>query len=203
MAVKAAGIGGIPWIAVILAVSFGFYGLIRKRMGVDVVTGMFVETAMLVPFYLGYLWWMAANGQPIFFGGGAVNVALALLAGVITARAAAVLSCRQQRVAAERHQSALLHQPDQPLDRCIPLWGGLPATRSCCFRADLDRARGLFHRAPRPLCDPTVNHLCGDNLVRRCRRFADSNVVDIFHALLDLTPRPCTGLSGGHIRQSR
>lgn len=84
VAVKAAGIGGIPWIAVILAVSFGFYGLIRKRMGVDVVTGMFVETAMLVPFCLGYLWWMAANGQPIFFGGGAVNVAFALLAGVIT-----------------------------------------------------------------------------------------------------------------------
>ena len=39
---------------------------------------------MLVPFCLGYLWWMAANGQPIFFGGGAVNVAFALLAGVIT-----------------------------------------------------------------------------------------------------------------------
>ncbi len=37
--VKAADIGGIPWIAVIIAVSFGFYVLIRKRMGVDVVTG--------------------------------------------------------------------------------------------------------------------------------------------------------------------
>ncbi len=30
VAVKAAGIGGIPWIAVILAVSFGFYGLIAS-----------------------------------------------------------------------------------------------------------------------------------------------------------------------------
>ena len=84
VAVKAAGIGGVPWIAVILAVSFGFYGLIRKQMGVDVVTGMFVETAMLVPFCLGYLWWMQAAGQTIFFGGGTVNIALAMLAGVIT-----------------------------------------------------------------------------------------------------------------------
>ena len=40
--VKAADIGGIAWFAVILAVFVGFYGLIHKRMGVDVVTGMFV-----------------------------------------------------------------------------------------------------------------------------------------------------------------
>ena len=39
---KAAGIGGIPWIAVVLAVSFGIYGVIRKRMVVDGITGLFV-----------------------------------------------------------------------------------------------------------------------------------------------------------------
>ena len=84
VAVKAVTIGGVPWIAVTLAVSFGLYGVVRKRMGVDVVIGMFVETMFLVPLCVGYLWWMQANGSVIFFGGGAANVALALSAGVIT-----------------------------------------------------------------------------------------------------------------------
>jgi chloramphenicol-sensitive protein RarD len=45
---------------------------------------MFIETVFLIPPAIGYLFWMYGNGQPIFFGGGAVNVGLALLAGVIT-----------------------------------------------------------------------------------------------------------------------
>lgn len=40
---------------------------------------------MPVPFCLAFLWWMTANGQQIFFGGGTANVDFALLAGVITA----------------------------------------------------------------------------------------------------------------------
>lgn len=82
--VKAAGIGGVPWIAAVLAVSFAIYGVVRKRMGIDGITGMFVETAFLVPPCIAYLWWMQAGGKAIFFGGGAFNVVMALLAGVIT-----------------------------------------------------------------------------------------------------------------------
>ena len=58
--------------------------MVRKRLGVDPVLGMFIETVFLIPPAIGYLFWMYGNGQPIFFGGGAVNVGLALLAGVIT-----------------------------------------------------------------------------------------------------------------------
>lgn len=82
--IKALGIGGVPWIAAVLAVSFALYGVVRKRMGVDSMTGLFVETAILVPPSIGYLWWMQASGKPIFFGGGTFNVIMALLAGVVT-----------------------------------------------------------------------------------------------------------------------
>ena len=82
--VKAAAVGGLPWIAATLAVTFGLYGVIRKRLGVDAIMGMFIETMILVPAAIGYLVWMVAGGKVIFFGGGAVGVMLAVFAGVIT-----------------------------------------------------------------------------------------------------------------------
>ncbi len=40
---------GFPWIAVSLAVSFGLYGLVRKRADVNSLHGLLVETAILLP----------------------------------------------------------------------------------------------------------------------------------------------------------
>lgn len=81
---KALTVGGLPWIAATLAVTFGLYGVIRKRLGVDAIMGMFIETMMLVPAAIGYLVWMLADGKLTFFGGEATGVMLALFAGVIT-----------------------------------------------------------------------------------------------------------------------
>lgn len=49
--VLAVGYGAVPWIALILAFSFGIYGLIKKRVGptVDAVSGLTLETIWLVP----------------------------------------------------------------------------------------------------------------------------------------------------------
>ncbi|MCU1638094.1 MAG: RarD protein [Microbacteriaceae bacterium] len=49
--VLAIGYGRFPWISLALAFSFGFYGLIKKRVGprVDAVSGLSLETAWLVP----------------------------------------------------------------------------------------------------------------------------------------------------------
>ncbi|MFO7690404.1 MAG: EamA family transporter RarD [Cryobacterium sp.] len=45
------GYGTLPWISLVLAFSFGFYGLIKKRVGgsVDALTGLTLETAWLAP----------------------------------------------------------------------------------------------------------------------------------------------------------
>lgn len=47
--------GSIPLLSLVLAASFGFYGLLRKKVNVDAKTGLLVETAILAPVALGYL----------------------------------------------------------------------------------------------------------------------------------------------------
>ncbi|GLS26026.1 chloramphenicol resistance permease RarD [Marinibactrum halimedae] len=47
--------GSVPYIALFLATSFGLYGLIRKRLGVDSFVGMAVETGLLCPLAIGYI----------------------------------------------------------------------------------------------------------------------------------------------------
>lgn len=47
--------GRLPWIALALATSFGLYGLVRKKLGVDSFTGMALETGLLLPVAAGYL----------------------------------------------------------------------------------------------------------------------------------------------------
>ncbi|MGW9632069.1 EamA family transporter RarD [Agromyces sp. NPDC055520] len=61
VAVLAVGYGKLPWIALILAFSFGFYGLIKKRVGpkVDAVSGLTLETAWLTPLAIAQLVFVA------------------------------------------------------------------------------------------------------------------------------------------------
>ncbi|MWB98903.1 EamA family transporter RarD [Agromyces seonyuensis] len=79
--------GQLPWIALVLAFSFGFYGLIKKRVGpkVDAVSGLTLETAWLVPVAIAEL---IAVGVTVGLTTGTVSpVHTALMAGtgVITA----------------------------------------------------------------------------------------------------------------------
>lgn len=48
-------LGTLPWIALVLGLSFGLYGLIHKQIAVDVVSGLFIETLLLLPLALGFL----------------------------------------------------------------------------------------------------------------------------------------------------
>ena len=49
-------LGKVPWISLALACSFGFYGLIRKQAPVAALPGLTVETWLLVPVALTWLW---------------------------------------------------------------------------------------------------------------------------------------------------
>lgn len=55
--VLAVGQGGLPWISLSLALSFGLYGLLRKIVTVDALPGLAIETALLAPLGLAYLIW--------------------------------------------------------------------------------------------------------------------------------------------------
>ncbi|WP_336209946.1 EamA family transporter RarD [Nonomuraea sp. LPB2021202275-12-8] len=68
--------GGPPWIALGLAVTFGSYGLIKKRVDVGAVEGLMVETAVLFPPALIYTVVLQVSGQATF---GHVSVGNTLL----------------------------------------------------------------------------------------------------------------------------
>lgn len=78
------GLGVPPFIALLLAVSFGLYGLIRKLAAVPPLTGLAVETATLAPVAALYLGWLGWRGEGALGGDVAIS-ALLVGAGVITA----------------------------------------------------------------------------------------------------------------------
>jgi chloramphenicol-sensitive protein RarD len=55
--------GEWPWIALCLALSFGTYGLLRKKAAVDALTGLAVETTVLLPAALAAVAWWARDGS--------------------------------------------------------------------------------------------------------------------------------------------
>jgi chloramphenicol-sensitive protein RarD len=71
--------GGFPWVAISLAGSFGFYGLVRKKVDVNSLHGLLIESAILLPLALGLLAALPlAHPSPRTWG-------LLSLSGVITA----------------------------------------------------------------------------------------------------------------------
>ncbi len=62
VAVETAEAGQLPWISLVLAFSFGFYGLIKKKAAVDPAVGLAVETGTLLPFALAFLWFAPTDG---------------------------------------------------------------------------------------------------------------------------------------------
>lgn len=78
------GFGRVPWVSLILAGSFGVYGLIRKRIAVDSITGLYIETMLLLPFALLWLGALYAQQQAVFLLDNLRTDALLMGCGVIT-----------------------------------------------------------------------------------------------------------------------
>jgi chloramphenicol-sensitive protein RarD len=76
--------GQPPWVALTLAVTFGLYGLLRKRARVDPLAGLLAEVCMLLPLAAGWLGWLWLGGEAHFGGGARVTLLLAA-SGVVTA----------------------------------------------------------------------------------------------------------------------
>ncbi|PSJ80989.1 EamA family transporter RarD [Neisseria iguanae] len=76
--------GYIPWVSLLLAGSFGIYSLLRKRAPLDALTGMTLETLVLVPFALAYLFWVAQRGGLVFGSLALLPLAVLIGSGVVT-----------------------------------------------------------------------------------------------------------------------
>ncbi|EKO3387344.1 EamA family transporter RarD [Vibrio fluvialis] len=59
VAIQLVVFGSVPIVAFSLAITFGLYGLLRKKVGVNAQTGLFIETLVLVPAAATYLLWIA------------------------------------------------------------------------------------------------------------------------------------------------
>lgn len=77
--------GQLPWIALVLAVSFGLYGLLRKTVAVDSLVGLSIETFLAGPVALLFLVDRGVAGQGAFLAGSLHDSLLLPLAGVVTA----------------------------------------------------------------------------------------------------------------------
>jgi len=77
--------GSFPWISLVLASSFGFYGLLRKVVKVEAMAGLTVETLLLGPVALGYLIYLATRQENTFLAGSLQLDLLLPISGVVTA----------------------------------------------------------------------------------------------------------------------
>lgn len=96
--IQAAGIGRIPFIALSLAITFGFYGFFRKTAKVGSASGLFVETLILFPLALVWLGYtivrqggLGVFGDPYYFG-------MLLLTGPATATPLLLFAFAVQRL---------------------------------------------------------------------------------------------------------
>ena len=83
ISVLAAGALGQLWISLTLCVSFALYGLLRKVVPVNAVTGLAVETALLFPLAIAWLAWRTASGAPTL-GSSQADTLLLTLSGIVS-----------------------------------------------------------------------------------------------------------------------
>jgi chloramphenicol-sensitive protein RarD len=75
--------GQVPWIALSLAVSFGIYGLLRKKVAVDSLPGLLLETMMMLPFALVY--WVGFSSEMSNLSTNSLSLNITLIcAGIVT-----------------------------------------------------------------------------------------------------------------------
>ena len=76
--------GRLPWIALVLAASFGIYGGLKKQINLPAIPGLMMETVLLLPVTLFYLSWLYQSSESVLFSSPKLLV-LAIISGPLTA----------------------------------------------------------------------------------------------------------------------
>ena len=77
-------LGHPPYIALSLAFSFGFYGLVKKMANVDAIPSLTIETLMLTPFFSAFLFYLNSKDELSFVSHGATHSFWLATAGIVT-----------------------------------------------------------------------------------------------------------------------
>ncbi|CAI9401772.1 Protein RarD [Pleomorphomonas sp. T1.2MG-36] len=81
--------GGLPWVSLALALTFGIYGYLKKTLPIGPTQGFLLEVVLISPLALAYIGWLAATGSGHFIGTGMVttisDTVLLAVSGLVTA----------------------------------------------------------------------------------------------------------------------
>lgn len=77
--------GQVPYIALLLAVSFGCYGLVKKQTKIGAITGLTLETLLLTPAAIGFLVWIHSDVSSILYTHDPSTAYLLIGTGIATA----------------------------------------------------------------------------------------------------------------------
>jgi chloramphenicol-sensitive protein RarD len=77
--------GRLPWVALVLAFSFGTYGLAKKTANVGAIESLTLETMLMAPIAAAYVGWLVATGQSNFGSHGLGHALLFTTTGIVTA----------------------------------------------------------------------------------------------------------------------
>lgn len=91
-------VGALPWISLFLAVTFALYGFLRKRLAIDPVGGLLVETLLAAPFALLYLHALGVDGSLAFGRQGLAIDMLLVAAGAVTSLPLVLFTYGAQRL---------------------------------------------------------------------------------------------------------
>ena len=98
VAILTAELGAPPYIAVILALSFGVYGLVKKVVQADPRVSVATETLLALPLAAGYVITLEVLGQGNFLNHGPWHAVLLILAGPVTAVPLLLFAAAAQRL---------------------------------------------------------------------------------------------------------
>lgn len=83
--VSAVQLGKVPWVALMLAITFALYGLVKKKANLDALIALGLETAAVMPLALGYVLYCHGQGTGVFGEKTWVITLFLIGAGVVTA----------------------------------------------------------------------------------------------------------------------
>ena len=91
-------LGSLPWVSLFLAATFGTYGLVRKKVPVDALSGLWLETLAMLPICGIYALWQAQSGHLVFAAQETSTAALLVGAGILTAVPLMAFAAATQRL---------------------------------------------------------------------------------------------------------
>jgi len=97
VAIQAIAVGRLPLVSLALALSFGGYGIVRKRVAASAQTGLLIECLLLAGPGLAYVLWLAHSGAG-HFGAGPAATTWLLACGPITAVPLVLFSWAARRI---------------------------------------------------------------------------------------------------------